>query len=58
MSHTFATGLPRGTYCDIIHGNVSHGHCSGPTVTVDKHGMAQVTVPAKDSVAFSIRDRV
>ena len=58
QTHTFATGLPRGTYCDIIHGNVSHGHCSGPTVHVDAHGMAHVTVPAKDSVAFSVRDRV
>ena len=58
QTHTFATGLPRGTYCDIIHGNVSHGHCSGPTVHVDAHGMAHVTVPTKDSVAFSVRDRV
>ena len=58
QTHTFSTGLPRGTYCDVIHGNVSHGHCSGPTVFVDKHGMARVTVPAKDSVAFSVRDRV
>jgi alpha-amylase len=58
QTHTFATGLPRGTYCDVIHGNVSHGHCSGPTVVVDAHGMAHVTVPAKDSVAFSVRDRV
>jgi alpha-amylase len=58
QTHTFATGLPKGSYCDVIHGTVSHGHCSGPTVTVDKHGMARVTVPAKDSVAFSIRDRV
>ncbi len=58
QTHTFSTGLPKGTYCDVIHGNVSHGHCSGPTVTVDKHGMAHVTVPAKDSVAFSVRDRV
>lgn len=52
QTRTFATGLARGTYCDVIHGTASHGHCTGPTVTVDRHGMATVTVPAKDSVAI------
>ncbi len=52
QTHTFQTGLRRGKYCDIIHGNYQRGTCSGPTVTVDKAGRATVTVPAKDSVAF------
>ncbi|MEO6702116.1 MAG: alpha-amylase family glycosyl hydrolase, partial [Jatrophihabitantaceae bacterium] len=52
QTHTFNTGLPAGKYCDVIHGSVSHGSCSGPTVTVDHHGLATVTVPAKDSVAI------
>jgi alpha-amylase len=52
QTHTFQTGLPGGSYCDVIHGTVSHGHCSGPSVSVDKHGLATVTVPAKDSVAI------
>jgi len=56
QTHTFATGLPRGRYCDIIHGNVVHGHCSGPTVAVDAHGDASVTVPAQDAVAFDAAD--
>jgi alpha-amylase len=54
---TFATGLARGTYCDIIHGDF-HGSCSGPTVSVDARGTATVTVPAKDAVAFDVADRV
>jgi alpha-amylase len=58
QTRTFATGLPGGTYCDIIHGSVSNGACSGPTVTVDSGGNATVTVAAKDAVAFSLRDRV
>ncbi len=55
---TFKTGLPRVTYCDVIHGNLSAGHCTGPTVRVDSHGMARVTVPAKDAVAFAAKDRL
>jgi alpha-amylase len=51
-TRTFSTGLARGMYCDIIHGNFAHGSCSGPTVTVDAGGNATVSVPAKDAVAF------
>ena len=57
QTHTFSTGLPRGSYCDVIHGTVSHGSCTGPTVTVDRHGLATVTVPAKDSVAIDVSSR-
>ena len=52
QTRTFNTGLPRGTYCDIIHGDVTAGACPGPTVQVDGAGRATVTVPAKDAVAF------
>jgi alpha-amylase len=52
QSRTFDTGLQPGTYCDIIHGSVSNGTCSGPTVTVGPGGKATVTVPSQDSVAI------
>jgi alpha-amylase len=52
---TVQTGLRGGTYCDLIHGSVSHGHCSGPTITVSHSGKATITVGAKDSVAFTVR---
>jgi alpha-amylase len=55
---TFQTGLPKGTYCDVIHGTLTSGSCSGPTVTVNSHGRASVTVPAKDAVAFTVADVV
>ena len=29
---TVPTGLPAGTYCDVIHGSSAAGTCSGPTV--------------------------
>ncbi|PZS13936.1 MAG: alpha-amylase [Pseudonocardiales bacterium] len=58
QTHTFTTGLPHGTYCDIIHGTAAHGGCTGPTVTVNSHGKATVTVPAQDAVAFDAGDLV
>jgi alpha-amylase len=58
QTRTFTTGLDRGTYCDIIHGDYRAGACSGPTVTVDRAGRATVTVPAKDAVAFDARNLV
>ncbi|MBV9593022.1 MAG: alpha amylase C-terminal domain-containing protein, partial [Actinobacteria bacterium] len=58
QTHTLNTGLRSGRYCDIIHGSLSNGTCSGPTVTVDAHGRATVTVAAKDAVAFDALDRI
>jgi alpha-amylase len=57
---TFSTGLPKGTYCDIIHGTFSGGSCSGKsaTVKVNGSGKAKVTVKSKDAVAFDAADLV
>ncbi|GAA5529106.1 carbohydrate-binding module family 20 domain-containing protein [Herpetosiphon gulosus] len=52
LSRTFATGLPAGTYCDVIHGDFSNGSCSGPTISVNNSGQATITVAAMDSVAI------
>ncbi|MCX4748628.1 alpha-amylase family glycosyl hydrolase [Kitasatospora sp. NBC_01287] len=53
VTQTFTTGLPAGTYCDIIHGTPSAGGgCSGPTVAVNATGQATVTVNAGDAVAL------
>ncbi|WP_307795086.1 carbohydrate-binding module family 20 domain-containing protein [Actinacidiphila acididurans] len=56
VTQTFSTGLAAGTYCDIIHGDISSsGTCGGPTVTVDAAGKATVTVNPGDSVALYAR---
>jgi alpha-amylase len=52
------TGLPKGTYCDTVHGTKAAGACSGPTVTVNTTGFASVTVGDKDAVAFTRADRL
>jgi alpha-amylase len=57
-THTFLTGLAAGSYCDVIHGSLSNGSCSGPTVTVSGGGRATVTVPGKDAAAFTVADLV
>ena len=55
---TFVTGLPAGTYCDVVHGAVARGSCSGPTVVVEAGGRATVKVEAKEAVAITARGLV
>jgi alpha-amylase len=52
------TGLPKGTYCDVIHDKDAGKGCNGPTVVVNSRGLASVTVGAKDAVAFTRGDRI
>jgi alpha-amylase len=54
LTRTFTTGLPAGTYCDVIHQTASNGTCGGTPVTVSTSGTATVTVPANDAVAIDI----
>ncbi|GAB7029718.1 alpha-amylase family protein [Streptomyces sp. NPDC021749] len=52
LTRTFATSLPAGTYCDVVHAAPSS--CHGHTVTVGDDGTAQVTVPARSAVALHV----
>ncbi|MEY9963575.1 alpha-amylase [Streptacidiphilus sp. MAP12-16] len=54
QTRTFATGLPAGTYCDLIHSSTTAGTCTGAAIVVDSSGNATVSVPAKDSVALDV----
>ena len=40
----FQTGLPAGTYCDIISGCKVNGVCTGKTVTVYSNGTAYIEI--------------
>jgi alpha-amylase len=55
LVRTFATGLPAGTYCDVIHANTP---CTGRLVTVDGNGNAAVSVGGMDAVAIDVNSRV
>ena len=38
------TGLPQGTYCDVISGNLESGQCTGKSVHVGGDGRAYINV--------------
>ncbi len=52
LSRTFQTGLPAGTYCNIISGDFANNTCSGTTVVVNSTGNATISVPAMSAVAI------
>ena len=54
VTETFSTGLPAGTYCNIINGTASGGACGGTTVAVNAAGQATVTVPAAGAVGIDV----
>jgi len=54
VTESFTTGLPAGTYCDVISGTVAAGACTGTTVMVSAAGQATVTVPAMGAVGIDV----
>ncbi|XP_072767059.1 alpha-amylase A-like isoform X2 [Anoplolepis gracilipes] len=44
LSEELQTGLPAGTYCDVITGDVGNGQCTGKSVTVDGSGKARIEI--------------
>ncbi|HEY9244030.1 MAG TPA: alpha amylase C-terminal domain-containing protein, partial [Streptosporangiaceae bacterium] len=55
VTETFSTGLPAGTYCDVISGPpAAAGGCTGSPVTVNAAGQATVTVPAMGAVGIDV----
>lgn len=58
QTHAFATGLPAGTYCNIVHGTRSAHTCTGSTVRVNGHGRATVTVAPHDAVAIDAANKI
>lgn len=54
VTETFSTGLPAGTYCDVISGPAAAGGCTGSTVVVNAAGQATVTVLAMGAVGIDV----
>jgi alpha-amylase len=48
----FHTSLPQGTYCDVLHGVVQHGICTGPTYRVDTTGGLHADIPPQSGIAL------
>ncbi len=54
LNRSFQTGMPEGTYCDVVHGDFDGTNCSGPTVNVDQNGNAQFSVSFRNASAIHI----
>lgn len=52
MNQELATGLPAGTYCDIISGSKSSDKCTGKSFVVNSDGKATISIPKDDPHGF------
>jgi alpha-amylase len=51
VTATIPTGLPAGTYCDVLTGGKAGAGCAGTSVTVDAVGAVQLTLAANTAIA-------
>ncbi|KAH7107914.1 glycoside hydrolase [Auriculariales sp. MPI-PUGE-AT-0066] len=51
-SATFTTGLPAGTYCDVVAGIPSSGTCLGAAYTVSSSGTITASISARNALAI------
>ena len=60
LTQTIASGMPAGTYCDLISGGVTGGGgaCVGTSVTVAANGDVSVNVPAMTAVAIDAASKL
>ncbi|XP_071494438.1 alpha-amylase B-like [Diadema antillarum] len=54
QSHRLQTGLPAGTYCDLITGDPTDTGCSGSSVTVDDDGMADIVLESGEDSMLAL----
>ncbi|MEU9508347.1 carbohydrate-binding module family 20 domain-containing protein [Micromonospora sp. NPDC048170] len=54
LTRTFQTSLPAGTYCDVQHGDLTGGGCTGPTHTVNGSGQFTASVGPNDAIALHV----
>jgi len=55
---TIATGMPPGTYCDILTGGLVGAACAGTPVVVDSAGAVHVHLEANAAVAIDAATRL
>lgn len=54
MLISVATGLPAGTYCDVISGGKVGAACAGTSLVVSATGGVSFTLPANQAVAVEV----
>ena len=57
LAVTVGTGMPPGTYCDLLTGGLAGGVCAGTSVVVDAGGAVQLTLPARTAIAIDAATR-
>jgi alpha-amylase len=58
VSAAVATGLPPGTYCDVITGGLSGTACAGTSVVVDSTGTIQLRLGSNAAIAIDAANRM
>jgi alpha-amylase len=54
---TVPTGMPPGTYCDLLTGGLAGGACAGTSVVVDAGGAVQINLAAGSALAIDTATR-
>ena len=57
VSASVATGMPPGTYCDLLTGGLAGGACEGTTVVVDAAGTVQFNLASGSAIAIDATTR-
>jgi alpha-amylase len=50
----YQTGLPAGTYCDVISGHLAGNACTGASISVNGGGQAIVSLGASSALAIHV----
>ncbi len=58
LAATIATGMPPGTYCDLLTGGLAGAACVGTSLVVDAAGAVQLNLPAKMAIAIDAATRL
>jgi alpha-amylase len=58
VAGTIPTGMPPGTYCDLLTGGIAGGACAGTTVEVDSTGAAHVDLQPMTAIAIDADTRL
>ncbi|MEO8451053.1 MAG: alpha amylase C-terminal domain-containing protein, partial [Gemmatimonadota bacterium] len=57
VTATVGTGMPAGTYCDLLTGGKTGAGCGGVSVVVDATGMVQLDLASKSAIAIDAATR-
>ena len=58
VNATVATGMPPGTYCDLLTGGISGSSCAGTSVVVDSTGSVQLNLQPNTAIAIDAATRM